>query len=247
VTVGVLALQGAFAEHLAAFRRLGIATREVRLPGELDGLAALVIPGGESTTIGLLAREFGFLEPLRSFGRKRALWGTCAGAILLSRPSEGGSGERLGLLDVVVRRNAFGRQVDSFQVPLRVPALDAGAEPVPGSSPAARIPARPSPNPNPGPPPADPASALRDPRGPRSAGEGGDEGPAPFPGIFIRAPLFQEVVGSSVDVLARLPDGGVVAVRQGRILATAFHPELTGDDRFHRYFLRLAGERVPPP
>ncbi len=248
MTVGVLALQGAFAEHLAVFRRLGVATREVRLPGELDGLAALVIPGGESTAIGLLAREFGFLEPLTTFGRERALWGTCAGAILLSRPSEGGEGERLGLLDIVVRRNAFGRQLDSFQAPLRVPALDAGADPIPGPEPAnpdsaSRLAVR-NPGSRPMIPPVSAPGVL--PATPSVAGGGYDE-PTPFPGIFIRAPLFQEVKGSSVEVLARLPDGGVVAVRQGRILATAFHPELTDDDRFHRYFLRLAGGEVPRP
>jgi 5'-phosphate synthase pdxT subunit len=211
-TMGVLALQGAFAEHLAAFRRLGVRGREVRLPRDLEGLAGLVIPGGESTTIGLLAREYGFLEPLKAFGKDRAVWGTCAGAILLSRSTPGETGERLGLLDATVRRNAFGRQVESFRVLLEVPALEHLG---PG-----------------GESPGDP-----------SFGDGRQPDPGEphlFPGLFIRAPLIEEVASPRVEVLSRLEDGSIVAVRQGRVLATSFHPELTGDDRFHRYFLTLA-------
>jgi 5'-phosphate synthase pdxT subunit len=206
--------------HLAVFRRLEIATREVRLPQELEGLSGLVIPGGESTAIGLLAREYGLLEPLREFGRTRAVWGTCAGAILLSRETGARSEARLGLLDVTVLRNAFGRQVQSFRVPLRVPIL------------ACLEPGHPR------------IDRRRDgiPQN-RSSGEGQGAGfpssPSPFPGIFIRAPLFDPAGGPGVEVLARLEDGTVVAVRQGHVLATAFHPELSGDDRFHRLFLSM--------
>ena len=203
MTIGVLALQGAFSEHLRVLGSLGVRTREVRLPRDLQGLQGLVIPGGESTAIGLLAREYGLLEPLKEFGIEGAVWGTCAGAILLSRRVEGERGERLGLLDVTVRRNAFGRQVESFRIPLQVPAL-AGLE-TSGTEPAHQE----------------------------------DQGnrPRPFPGVFIRAPLISQVASPRVEVLARLEDGSIVAVRQGRLLATVFHPELTGDDRFHRYFL----------
>lgn len=189
--IGVLALQGDFAEHLAALARLGVAGRAVRLPEQLEGLDGLILPGGESTTIGQLAVSYGLLEPMREFGQEHALWGTCAGAILLSKDARR-SQPLLGLMDIVVARNAFGRQVDSFQVDLAVPEL--------GS--------------------VDP-----------------DE--RPYPGIFIRAPLIEEVSGEA-KVLARLGDGRIVAARQGKLLATSFHPELTGDDRFHRYFVEMA-------
>ncbi len=120
--IGVLALQGDFAEHIAALRRLGAETREVRLPKDLEGLDGLIIPGGESTTIGKLAVDFGLMEPLRKFGREKPIWGTCAGAIFLSKDA---SREQplLGLMDIKVERNAFGRQVESFEVDLDVPAL----------------------------------------------------------------------------------------------------------------------------
>jgi len=207
--IGVLALQGAFAEHLALLGMRGVRRREVRLPEELDGLDGLILPGGESTAIGLLAREFGLAGPLERFGREKAVWGTCAGAILLSRGVAGSRGERLGLLDVTVRRNAFGRQVDSFTTPLVIPALE--------------------------------KLGAGNPAGPLAPREGGTPGGIrPFPGVFIRAPVFEEIDSRGVEGLARLPDGRIVAVRQGRILATSFHPELTGDDRFHRYFLALA-------
>ncbi len=187
-TIGVLALQGDFAEHLAALHRLGVAGREVRLPEQLDGLAGLIIPGGESTTIGKLATTFGLIEPLRGYAARRPVWGTCAGAIFLSRDARR-SQPLLGLMDITVERNAFGRQVDSFELDLAVPALD------------------------------DPAR--------------------PFHAVFIRAPLIEHV-GPEVEVLASMPDGRTVAARQGRWLATSFHPELTDDLRFHRYFLRWA-------
>ena len=188
--IGVLALQGDFIEHIAVLRRLGVEAVELRLPEHLEGLDGLIIPGGESTTIGKLAGEYQLIEPLRRFGNDKAVWGTCAGAIFLSKEVHHQQ-PVLGLMDIVVRRNAFGRQVDSFETDLNVPALAAGA------------------------------------------GE-----PRPFHAIFIRAPLIERV-GADAEVLATLPDGRIVAVREGNLLATSFHPELTGDDRFHRYFLSL--------
>jgi 5'-phosphate synthase pdxT subunit len=200
--VGVLALQGDFAEHAAVLRRLGVQASEVRLPEELDGLAALIIPGGESTTIGKLAATYGLIEPLRRFGREKPIWGTCAGAIFLSRDARRPQ-PLLELMDLTVERNAFGRQVDSFITDLPVPAL-------------------------------------------------GDDPQRPFRAVFIRAPIIERV-GDGVEVLASLPplEGTaprakrIVAARQGKLLATSFHPELTDDPRFHRYFLSLA-ETVAP-
>jgi 5'-phosphate synthase pdxT subunit len=200
--VGVLALQGDFAEHATVLRRLGVQASEVRLPEELDGLAALIIPGGESTTIGKLAATYGLIEPLRRFGREKPIWGTCAGAIFLSRDARRPQ-PLLELMDLTVERNAFGRQVDSFITDLPVPAL-------------------------------------------------GDDPQRPFRAVFIRAPIIERV-GDGVEVLASLPplEGTaprakrIVAARQGKLLATSFHPELTDDPRFHRYFLSLA-ETVAP-
>ena len=189
--IGVLAVQGDFAEHVQMLRRLGIEASEVRLPEQLEGLAGLIIPGGESTTFGKLVEAYHLMEPLRDFGRQRAIWGTCAGAIFLARDIHRPQ-PVLGLMDITIERNAFGRQVDSFAIDLHVPAL---AEP-------------------------------------------GQES-LPFRAIFIRAPLI-ESTGAGVDTLACLEDGRIVAARQGRLLATSFHPELTGDDRFHRYFVDLA-------
>jgi 5'-phosphate synthase pdxT subunit len=194
VTIGVLALQGDFAEHASALHRLGEASRFVRLPEHLEGLAGLIIPGGESTTIGKLATTFGLIEPLRRFAERQAVWGTCAGAIFLSRDA-GRPQPLLGLMDLRVERNAFGRQVDSFEADLAIPALD--------------------------------------------------EPQRPFHCVFIRAPLI-ESVGRSVEVMAQLeqaprPGGGtIVAARQGKWLATSFHPELTDDLRFHAYFAEMA-------
>ena len=189
--IGVLALQGAFAEHIQMLNRLGVEASEIRLPKQLDEIDALIIPGGESTTIGKLAITFGLLEPIRQLGRDGLpIWGTCAGMILMA----GGIGldqPTLGLVDVVVERNAFGRQVDSFEVGLSVPALvDSSGE-------------------NP-----------------------------PFRAIFIRAPRIRWVA-PTVEVLARLGDGTIVAARQENLLVTAFHPELGEDLRFHRYFLEM--------
>ncbi len=192
--IGVLALQGDFHEHIAVLRRLGVEAVEVRLPDQLETLAGIIIPGGESTTIGKLAVDFQLMEPLRQFGKQKAIWGTCAGAIFLSKDAHRQQ-PLLGLMDIKVERNAFGRQVESFEVDLDVPALKTVS-------------------------PED----------------------APFHAVFIRAPLISSV-GSSVDVLAKLENGKIVAAQQGKLLVTSFHPELTTDDRFHRYFLRLAGAK----
>ncbi len=125
--IGVLALQGDFAEHIQMLRQLGAEAREVRLPAELEGLDGLIIPGGESTTIGKLAKEYGLIEPLQAFGAEKPVWGTCAGAILLSKDATRAKHGQplLGLMDITIQRNAFGRQVDSFEIELGVPALAA--------------------------------------------------------------------------------------------------------------------------
>ena len=189
--IGVLALQGDFAEHLAMLSRLGVQGREVRLPEDLDGLDGLIIPGGESTTIGKLAVDYGLIEPLRKFGNQKPVWGTCAGAIFLSKDARREQ-PLLGLMDITVERNAFGRQVESFEADLDVPALiDI------------------------------------------------DKENSPMHAVFIRAPLIEKVSGKA-KVLSSLPDGRIVAAQQGHLLATAFHHELTGDDRFHRYFIKMA-------
>ncbi len=188
--IGVLALQGDFAEHIVMLQRIGVEAAEVRLPGQLENLDGLIIPGGESTTIGKLAVAYDFMEPLRRFGNEKAIWGTCAGAIFLSKDIHR-SQPLLGLMDITVTRNAFGRQVESFEADLEIPALKK----------------------------VDPGDCL-------------------YHAVFIRAPLI-EAVENGAQVLARLPDGRIVAAQQDRWLATSFHPELTSDDRFHRYFLTL--------
>ncbi len=172
-------------------RRIGVEVVEVRLPHELEGLDGLIIPGGESTTIGKLAAHYKLMEPLCEFGRRKPVWGTCAGAIFLSKDAHR-TQPLLNLMDITVERNAFGRQVASFEVDLDIPAL-------------------------------------------RQVDETG----VPYHAVFIRAPLI-ESVQADTQILASLSDGRIVAAQQGRLLATSFHPELTGDDRFHRYFLRLA-------
>jgi 5'-phosphate synthase pdxT subunit len=185
VKVGVLALQGAFREHIVALEALGVAAVAVRLPKQLDGCAGLVIPGGESTAIGKLMETYGFYDAVaRRHADGMAVWGTCAGAILLARTVlDALPGQRsLGLLDIAIRRNAYGRQVDSFEAPLDIAGLD-----------------------------------------------------EPYTGVFIRAPWI-EGVGDGVEVLAR-HDGRIVAVREGTLMATTFHPELTGDPRIHRLFV----------
>lgn len=194
--IGVLALQGAFREHLRMLADLGVTGREVRLPGDLAGLQGLILPGGESTTMAHLMTEYGLWQPIRDFhAAGGSLWGTCAGAIMLAKEIAGASPNlpdqpSLGLLEVSIRRNAFGRQVDSFAVPLAVGGLD-----------------------------------------------------TPFPAVFIRAPVFEHV-GKGVIVLAEHA-GQVVLVRQGRVLASAFHPELTNDPRLHQLFLQTVREAVP--
>ncbi len=200
MTVGVLALQGDVREHRAMLERAGAATVAVRRPEELSAVDGIVIPGGESTTISKLARTFGLLDPLRAaIGDGLPAFGTCAGMIMLADHIEDGVAgqETVGGLDVVVRRNAFGRQVDSFEADLDVPAI----------------------------------------------------GPA-FHALFIRAP-WVEKVGAAVDVVARVapgsrPDtvGRIVGVRQGHLLATSFHPEITGDHRFHALFVDLVRDTV---
>ena len=188
--IGVLALQGDFIEHVQILKSLDVEAVEVRKPEQLRDLDGLIIPGGESTTFGKLAAEFGLIEPLRAFCVSgKPVWGTCAGMIFLAK-EVGRKQPVLGLMDVKVKRNAFGRQVDSFEQDLDVPAI--------------------------------------------SATENGQA--RPFHAIFIRAPLL-ESVGKGVEVLAMLDDGTIVAARQGNLMATSFHPELTQDTRFHKYFL----------
>jgi 5'-phosphate synthase pdxT subunit len=188
--IGVLALQGDFAEHIVMLKGLGVEAVEVRLAEQLDDLDGLIIPGGESTTIGKLASDFGLMEPLQAFGQRRAIWGTCAGAIFLSKDVSRKQ-PLLSLMDIKVARNAFGRQVDSFEADLDISELKQAT--------------------------------------------GTDE---VFHAVFIRAPIIESVSGNA-KILASLPDGRIVAAQQGHFLATSFHPELTGDSRFHAYFLSL--------
>jgi pyridoxal 5'-phosphate synthase pdxT subunit len=187
----VLALQGAFLEHAAMLRSVGAEVVEVRKPEQLAGIDGLVVPGGESTTMGLVAERWGLVEPLRTWVHTgKPVWGTCAGMILLAERAVGqkqGGQPLIGGLDVTVNRNYFGRQNQSFEVLLDAPVL----------------------------------------------------GDAPFRAVFIRAPAILET-GPTVQLLAGAPGRGeqvIVAVRQGPILATAFHPELTNDARWHRLFL----------
>lgn len=188
--IGVLALQGDFEEHIHILQQLDVVTAEIRLAEQLEDLDGLIIPGGESTTIGKLATDFGLYEPLKAFGQTHAVWGTCAGAIFLSKDARRQQ-PLLGLMDIRVERNAFGRQVDSFEIDIPIPALKSV-----------------------------------------------DSSARPFRAIFIRAPLIESVHGTA-EVLAKLDDGRIVAAQQAHLLATSFHPELTGDDRFHRYFVSM--------
>ena len=186
--VGVLALQGAFAEHIKILKRLSVEAREVRLPEQLEGLDGLILPGGESTTFGKLAVAYGLVDPLRSLSQSIPMWGTCAGLVFLS--SDVGLDQTLlGVMDIVVERNAFGRQVDSFEEDLEIKGLPGG----------------------------------------------------PFHGVFIRAPRVLKV-GPGVEVLATVQGDKIVAVRQQHFVGTSFHPELTDDDRFHEYFLKIVEE-----
>ena len=184
--IGILALQGDFAEHKLALERTGAEAVEVRLPHQLESLDGLIIPGGESTTLRKLADAYGLREPLRKCAIEHPTWGTCAGAILLAREIEGQE-PHLGVMNIKVRRNAFGRQIDSFVTNLTI------------------------------------------------------DGEC-YPAVFIRAPLILSV-GPDVKVLAHLEGGQIVAAQQGHLLATAFHPELTGDLRFHHKFVDMIESR----
>ena len=185
-TVGVLALQGDVIEHVTMLRRLGVEAVEVRTPEDLAKVDALIIPGGESTTIGKLAAEYGLDRAIPARVRDgMPVYGTCAGMIALSKEARGGEPPLLRLMSITVRRNAYGRQVDSFETDLEIPAL----------------------------------------------------GGPPLHAVFIRAPVIERV-GPDVEVLASL-DGKPVLARQGNMLVSAFHPELTADDRVHRYFVEM--------
>ncbi len=187
--IGVLALQGDFAEHAHMLRDIGVQPVEVRKADQLTGLDGLIIPGGESTTFGKLAKSFGLVEPLREFVQTHPTWGTCAGAIFLAKHIQG-EVPHLGLMDITVERNAFGRQIDSFTQSLDVKGLGGG----------------------------------------------------PYRAVFIRAPIITEV-GPAAEVLARLDDGTIVAAQQDHMLATSFHPELTRDERMHRYFVDMVEQQ----
>ena len=200
--IGVLAVQGDFAEHISVLRRLDVDCYEVRLPEHLEGMDGLIIPGGESTTLSRLMSIYHLREPVRAMAeRGKAIWGTCAGMIMLAQEITEADPVPLQLMNIGVQRNAFGRQIDSFEQDLDIAGLDAA--------------------------------------GPDAAGP--ESEPEPFHAIFIRAPVVTWV-GPQVTTLASLPGPGgkAVAVRQGNLMATSFHPELTGDARLHRYFLDLA-------
>ena len=189
--IGVLALQGDFAEHIRVFKRLGVDAIEIRLPHQMEGIKGIVIPGGESTTITKLMDIYGFTEVIKKEAQAGLpVWGTCAGMIVVAQHivEDEKIAVPLGLIDLDVRRNAFGRQGDSFEMDLPVPAL----------------------------------------------------GDVPFHAVFIRAPVIEKV-GAEVETLTQLPDGAPVAACQDNIMVTSFHPELTDDTRFHRYFLKIAG------
>jgi len=184
--IGVLAIQGDVIEHRAVLRRLGVEEVEVRSPRDLADLDGLILPGGESTTIGKLMVRYGLDRAIPDqAGRGMAIYGTCAGMILLARRAAGGEPPLLRLMDISVIRNAYGRQVDSFEADLDIPVL----------------------------------------------------GPPPLRAVFIRAPVLDHV-GPGVEVLASL-DGRPMLAREGRLLASSFHPELAPDDRVHRYFLSM--------
>ena len=189
--IGVLASQGAFVEHIAIMRQLEVESLPVRLPRELIGLDGLIIPGGESTSISKLIRAYHLLSKIEDLAHNRLpIFGTCAGLILLAKEISDSDTVPLGVMDIRVRRNAFGRQKDSFETELSIPVL----------------------------------------------------GEKPFPGIFIRAPIIEQV-NNGVDILAKLTDSTIVAARQGKLLASTFHPELTNDLRFHQYFLDIIAEQ----
>jgi len=190
--IGVLALQGAFIEHALVLDRLGVEATQVRKPDELKGLDGLIIPGGESTTMLNLANNYGLIEPLRKLGLDGLpMMGTCAGMILLAKTVTNSDIKTLGLMDIKGRRNAFGRQPDSFETDLDIKAL----------------------------------------------------GDKPFHSVFIRAPLIEEA-SSNVEILSKLDNGSIVAVRQDNMLGISFHPELTDDSRMHEYFVKIVSKRI---
>ena len=192
--IGVLALQGAFREHLDTLRAIGVEGVRVREPADLAEISGLIFPGGESTTMRQLIERWGLREPILDLAAQGApLFGTCAGMIVLATQIAGGESPILPLLDVTVERNAFGRQLDSFEADVPVPVL----------------------------------------------------GDTPVHAVFIRAPIIERT-GPDVDVLATLGDGRIVAVRQRNVIATAFHPELAGETRFHRLVATMAAEYDDP-
>ena len=192
--IGVLALQGAFREHLDTLAAIGVEGVRVREPSDLDGISGLILPGGESTTMRQLLARWGLTQPILDLAARGApIFGTCAGMIVLAREIAGGEAPILPLLDVTVERNAFGRQLDSFEAGLPVPVL----------------------------------------------------GDTPVHAVFIRAPIIERT-GPGVDILARLDDGRVVAVRERNVIATSFHPELAGETRFHRLVAAMASEHEDP-
>jgi len=189
--IGVLASQGAFVEHITVLRQLGVEAMPVRLPPELGGLDGLVIPGGESTSISKLMLDYNLTNEIRNLAQNGLpIFGTCAGMILLANEISDSEVESLGVMNIKVRRNAFGRQRESFETELSIPVL----------------------------------------------------GEKPFPAVFIRAPVIEQV-NNGVEILARLADNTIVAARQDKLLVSAFHPELTDDLRFHQYFLDIVARR----
>jgi 5'-phosphate synthase pdxT subunit len=191
VKIGVLALQGAFREHIAILQKLAVEAKEVRSPSGLVGLDGLIIPGGESTAIIKLAKEYQLSEPIHKMASEgKPVMGTCAGLILLAREITGNNVDTLKLMDISVRRNAFGRQVESFETDLDMPCISGMCH-----------------------------------------------------AVFIRAPLIENA-GERCRVLATLADGTIVAVKQDNILGLAFHPELSGDDRLHRYFVAMVEDYI---
>jgi 5'-phosphate synthase pdxT subunit len=185
--IGVLASQGAFIEHINTLKNLNIEALPVRLPSELKGVDGLILPGGESTTISKLMDAYDLMQKVAALAREgMPLFGTCAGMIMMAKEISGNTTKSLGLMDITVKRNAFGRQVDSFETELNIPVL----------------------------------------------------GKASFHAVFIRAPIITHCE-KDVEILAKLANGNIVAARQSKMLATAFHPELTNDSRFHQYFLDI--------
>ncbi len=192
--IGVLSLQGAFREHLDTLAAIGVEGVRVREPADLEGVSGLILPGGESTTMRHLIERWGLRQPILDLAASGApIFGTCAGMIVLSRDIVGGEPPILPLLDVGVERNAFGRQLDSFETEVSVPVL----------------------------------------------------GDTPVHAVFIRAPIVERT-GPGVDILARLDDGRIVAVRERNVVATSFHPELAGETRFHRLVATMASEHDDP-